>query len=283
MVDSWEGRGLPPVAQRRIARAAADGVRTSMVAVNGAAGLEVAGFDIVGDVLGTTVMQIAGPGYCGSAPRPARRFGGPRRVSTLPYADALRRGRATALNRLMIEATGLRADGVVGIRLTDELVDGGKHEFMALGTAVRARSATRPARPFTTDLGGQDVAKLLLAGWVPVGLTYGISVGVRHIGRDVRAQTRWFAGNTEVRAYTRLITWVRADARRDFTRSAATLGGDCALLSSMYLHARRLEVAESHTDLVAECVITGNTIARFAATSLRPATSLTILPLRSVR
>jgi uncharacterized protein YbjQ (UPF0145 family) len=237
------------MAQRRITRAAADGVRTSLEAVNGAAGLEAAGFDVVGEVLGTTVMQIAVPGYCGLAPKPMPRFGAPRSVGAELYADALRTGRATALDRMVTEATGLRADGVVGVRLTDELVDGGKHEFMALGTAVRARSATRPARPFTTDLGGQDVAKLLLAGWVPVGLTDGISVTVQH-----EWPTNDRAGNYEISSYTNLLTYVRADARRDFARSAATLGGDGALLSSMYLRARRIGVTGGHTDHLAVCV-----------------------------
>jgi hypothetical protein len=278
MVGSWEGRGVPPVAQRRIARAAADGVRTSMVAVNGAAGLEASGFDIVGEVLGTTVMQIAMPGNCGLPPKPAPRFGGPRPVGGEPHADGLRTGRATALDRMVVEAAALRADGVVGVRLADGLVDRGKHEFMALGTAVRARSATRPARPFTTDLGGQDVAKLLLAGWVPVGLTYGISVTVQH-----EWPTRERPVNLEVSSYTNLVNYVRADARRDFARAAATLSGDCALLSSMTAHVRLLDGAAGHTDHLAECVIIGNTIARFADTSVRPDTSRTILPLRKAR
>ena len=36
-----------------------------------------------------------------------------------------------------------------------------------MGTGVRARSATLPGRVFSTHLEGQDVAKLVLAGWVP--------------------------------------------------------------------------------------------------------------------
>ena len=45
------------LARARIARAAADGVRTSLLPANGLAGLEAAGFDMVGEVLGTIVMQ----------------------------------------------------------------------------------------------------------------------------------------------------------------------------------------------------------------------------------
>src|SRR3954469_21352003 len=69
-VDGWDGRGLPPVARARVERAAADGVRTSLLSADGLAGLEVAGFDAVGEVLGTTVMQIGwrGWGGCGWQP-----------------------------------------------------------------------------------------------------------------------------------------------------------------------------------------------------------------------
>jgi uncharacterized protein YbjQ (UPF0145 family) len=237
MVEQWDGRGLPPVARRRIARAAADGVRTSLLPVNGVAGLEAAGFDIVGEVLGTTVMQISWAGFGGCGWAPMMGFGGvgfgPGTVTSgagarwsgyAPYVQALKSGRATALDRMLQEAAALGADGVIGVQVTDELVEGNKREFMMLGTAVRSRGTTRPAKPFTTDLSGQDVAKLLLAGWVPAGIVYGISVAVRHDDWQTLAQTGMFAGNTEVGGYTELVSHVRADARREFARSAATLG-----------------------------------------------------------
>lgn len=296
MVEQWDGRGLPPVARRRIARAAADGVRTSLLPVNGVAGLEAAGFDIVGEVLGTTVMQISWAGFGGCGWAPMMGFGGvgfgPGTVTSgagsrwsgyAPYVEALKSGRATALNRMMQEASALGADGVIGVQVTDEHIEGNKREFMMLGTAVRSRGTTRPAKPFTTDLTGQDVAKLLLAGWVPAGIVYGISVAVRHDDWQTLAQTGMFAGNTEVGGYTQLVSHVRADARREFARSAAALGGDSALLTSMHQHVREIEVAENHRDHVAECVITGNAIARFHGSTGPLTSSLTFLPLRSSR
>ena len=175
------------------------------------------------------------------------------------------------------------ADGVVGVRLTDERMDGNKREFMALGTAVRSRGAQRPARPFTTDLGGQDVAKLLTAGWVPAGIAYGISVAIRHDDWQTQAQTGMFAGNVEVGGYTELMSHVRADARREFGRLAARLGADSALLSSMWQHVWEYEAGEGHRDHVAECVITGNAVARFHPGAAARTTSLSILPLRRTR
>jgi uncharacterized protein YbjQ (UPF0145 family) len=293
MVDSWDGRGLPPVAAKRIARAAADGVRTSLLPVNGAAGLEASGFDVVGEVLGTIVMQISWTGFGGCGYYPMGGYGfSPGTVTSgsgagwagyAPYVQALKHGRNTALERMTTEASALGADGVVGVRLTDERMDGNKHEFMALGTAVRSRGAQRPARPFTTDLGGQDVAKLLTAGWVPAGIAYGISVAVRHDDWQTQAQSGVFAGNVEVGGYTELMSHVRADARREFSRLAGRLGADSALLSSMWQHVWEYEAGEGHRDHVAECVITGNAVARFHPGAASLTTSLSILPLRRTR
>jgi uncharacterized protein YbjQ (UPF0145 family) len=284
------------VARARIDRAAADGVRTSLLSADGLAGLEAAGFEMVGEVLGTTVMQIGFSGYGGCGWQPGLGggfgggYGGPAVVSGRspwsgydPYVRAVRHGRDTALNRLHQEAAGLGADGVVGVRLTEERMDGQKREFMALGTAVRSRGRQRPKTPFTTDLGGQDVAKLIMAGWVPAGLAYGISVAVRHDDWRTRQQVGAWAGNTEVSGYTELLTHVRAQARRDFGSLAAKLGGDAALMSGLQSRMWPVEIGENHTDHVAECVITGNAIARFHAGHLPTTSSLTILPLRSIR
>jgi uncharacterized protein YbjQ (UPF0145 family) len=293
MVESWDGRGLPPVAAKRIARAAADGVRTSLLPVNGAAGLEASGFEVVGEVLGTIVMQISWTGFGGCGYYPMGGYGySPGTVTSsagtgwagyAPYVQALKHGRNTALERMIMEASALGADGVVGVRLTDERMDANKREFMALGTAVRSRGTQRPGRPFTTDLSGQDVAKLLTAGWVPAGIAYGISVAIRHDDWQNQAQSGVFAGNVEVGGYTELMTHVRADARREFSRLAARLGADSALLSSMWQHVWEYEAGEGHRDHVAECVITGNAVARFHAGAAPLTKSLSILPLRRTR
>jgi len=291
---AWDGRGLPPAARARIARAAADGVRTSLLPTAGAVGLQTAGFEVVGEVLGTTVMQISWTGFGGCGwypglgggifgPGTVTSGGGSRWAGYRPYVDALKAGRNTALSRLLQEATALGADGVVGVKLTDTVMEGNKREFVALGTAVRSRGSQRPARPFTTDLSGQDVAKLLEAGWVPAGIAYGISVAIRHDDWRTTSQLSYFAGNTEVAGYTELINHVRHDARQEFAALAARIGGDSALLTGMWQHVWAYEAGENHTDHVAECVITGNAIARFHTTSHPRTSSLTYLPLRSSR
>jgi uncharacterized protein YbjQ (UPF0145 family) len=293
--NAWDGRGLPPVARARIARAATDGVRTSLLSVPGAVGLQAGGFEMVGEVLGSTVMQIswAGFGGCGwYGGGYGGGFYGPGTVTSsqsaswsgyAPYVDALKQGRNTAMSRMVQEATALGADGVVGVKLTDTRMDNNKREFVALGTAVRSRGKQRPKTPFTTDLSGQDVTKLLSAGWVPAGMAYGISVAVRHDDWRTRQQIGTWAGNVEVSGYTELISHVRHDARSQFAALAGRIGGDSALMTGMWQHVWEFEAGENHIDHVAECIITGNAIARFDTSAHPPTSSLTYLPLRSSR
>jgi hypothetical protein len=114
-------------------------------------------------------------------------------------------------------------------------------------------------------------------------MAYGISVAIRHDDWRTQQQSGLWAGNVEVAGYTELINHVRHDARREFAALAARIGGDSALLTDMSQHVWAYEAGENHTDHVAECVITGNAIARFHATSHPLTSSLTYLPLRSSR
>ncbi|BCJ40106.1 hypothetical protein GCM10010168_29640 [Actinoplanes ianthinogenes] len=251
-----------------------------------AALLSAAGFDLVGQVFGSTVMQIgwAGwsgcgwrPGYLGPAVLP------PRSTGFAAYSSALRTGRFTALDRMRRQAVALGADGVVGVRLTEQPRDEQKREFTAVGAAVRSRGRQRPGTPFTTDLGPADVAKLLAAGWVPAGVVYGLEVAVRHDDWRTASSLGFLVGNTEMAGYTELLTHVRAQARRDFAGRVAALGADAALMSGLRSRTWAIEVGERHTDRAASCLMTGTAIARFR-TGRRPVPAgLTVLPLRSSR
>jgi uncharacterized protein YbjQ (UPF0145 family) len=178
------------------------------------------------------------------------------------------------------EATAMGADGVVGVRLSVSDLGNDNREFVALGSAVRSQSRHRPARVFTTDLAGQDVAKLLQAGWVPCAIAYGISVAVRHDDWRTQRQSSWGAGNTEVSGYTELVAHVRADARYRFDQQARSTGAQGAIVSSMGLQIRGIEPSENHRDHVAESTVFGTALASFHRGSTAPTRSLTILPLR---
>lgn len=291
--DQWDGRGLPPVAAARVHRAASGGPWTSMLTVPSAAGLSATEFEPVGEVMGSIVQNVGWSGYGGCGAWGIGGFGGLGGVpgplapvpAFAPYVEALRHGYDTALARMQLEATGIGADGVVGVSLTAGAFDQGSREFMALGTAVRSRRPhERPRQPFCTGLAGQDVAKLVGAGWLPVRIVYGIALYVRHDDMVTRSQASWMSGNTEVAGYTQLVTAARADARRDFTRRVAAAGAEGAIVSEMGLWMREIEPAENHRDHVAEATVFGNALlaVEHPAAPARSST-LTFLPLRPTR
>ena len=246
-----------------------------------------AGFDPAGEVMGTIVQRLGWSSYfgCGSSGwygansrtissgrNPQAGFG--------PYAQALEHGWSTAIGRMVAEAAAIGADGGVGVGLVQRGLGNSAYEFTAMGTAVRARSRTRPGRVFSTHLPGQDVAKLVLAGWMPSVLTLGIAVGIRHDDWNTQQQRTWTAGNVEVGAYTELITLTRDDARRQFSEHVRAGGADGAIVDGMSLRTWEIEPGEGHTDHVAESTIIGTSLARFHADATAPTRSLTYLPLR---
>jgi uncharacterized protein YbjQ (UPF0145 family) len=288
----WDGTGLPPVAAERMRRFARSGLRTSLLSVPGAAGVESVGLTPVGEVMGCMVQQIGWQGYGGCGYYGYGYSGGYQSRTVLssesarysgfrPYVDALYRGYRTALSRMSIEATRMGADGIVGVRLEQKHLTGNSREFVALGTAVRARGNSHVKKPFVTDLAGQDVAKLFGAGWVPATIGMGISVAVRHDDGQTWMQSRWGAGNIEVTAYTELVHHVRADARERFEKSVAQAGAEGAIVSGMTLRVWSIEPSEGHRDHVAESMVFGTTIAKFHSGRSAPTTTLSILPLRT--
>jgi uncharacterized protein YbjQ (UPF0145 family) len=262
-VPDWDGRGLPPIARARVDRFAASGLKTSLLSVPGAIGAEVAGFTAVGEVMGCVVQQAGWTGLGAWADDQVKVVSG-----------MLRQGYATALDRLSQEATALGADGVLGITLTITALDDVMQEFVALGTAVRADAGPRPRQLFTTGLPGQDVGKLMQAGWVPVRLAIGVA-GRAHFDYTMQNQMTAWAGNTEVDAPTKVVTEVRAAARAEFARVIRDCGADGGIVSDMTLRtwlAQEVAVAGIAT-------VTGTAIARFHQGRAAPTSALKILPL----
>jgi uncharacterized protein YbjQ (UPF0145 family) len=269
---------LPEVARARLARFDATGLKTSLLSVAGAYGIETVGLDPVGEVMGCIVQNI---GWTGGLNYGAGGFFGS--VSFQPYVQALYHGYDTALARMGAEAKHMHADGIVGVRLTRSRLGENSQEFVALGTAVRARSTRRPRRLFTTDLPGQDVAKLMGAGWVPVRIAIGLAVESQFLDWASRSQMSMMAGNTEVTAYTQLINRVRDRSRQAFASHAREARADGAIVASMDLRSWHQEAGANTPLLCAESSVFGTTVARFHAGRQAPTRALTIMPLRTNR
>ncbi|MFI9103814.1 heavy metal-binding domain-containing protein [Streptomyces fildesensis] len=264
-----EDVGPPEGGRARTAKARVGGAWDSALSAEEFAAIKGVGFEPVGQVLGTAVFNI---GYAGGWGCPgAWSKGDGTQVSSSvwapfsPLVKAMYAARRLALSRAVAECDALGGDGIAGVTLRVGAFPAGGLEFTALGTAVRARSRSRPRRPFTSHLSGQDFAKLLHAGWVPTGLAFGISIASRHDDWRTSRRVRWTAGNEEVDGYTQLINHARHDARTRLAREVVAHGGDGVVVDGMELRVRESECFTygNAQDHIAEAVFVGTSIARF--------------------
>ncbi|MER6073862.1 heavy metal-binding domain-containing protein [Streptomyces sp. NPDC001817] len=296
MSGEWTGAGLPPAAAARIGEVRSSGTWSSALSTGEFAALRAVGFEPVGQVMGSAVYHVGRSGrYWGyhdclyggmqyafsSAPAPLALSG--RGAPSAGLVDVLDRARRSALDRMTAECSALGGDGVVAAQLTVAPFPAQPHclEFKVIGTAVRAAGTVRAPQPFTCHLDGQAFAKLMTAGWVPVELLYGMSIGVRHDDYGIRAQTRSWS-NTEVGGWSELVQAVRSDARAHLWAQTGRRGGDGVILSAGRLRIwgepcmRRSN--DDQEDHVAEATLLGTTVARFTVREQPPRT-LTVMPL----
>ena len=219
-----------------------------------------------------------------------------------PLVRAMDQTRRTAVERIAAQCVELGGDGVVALRVSRGSFLLGGQEFTALGTAVRARGAggveARGARgggarvlrdrgvgeaghggaagarnggvgeesvPFTSDLSGQDFAKLIMAGWVPVGVVLGVAIGARHDDWQTTRQTRRWSGNREVAGWTDVVNQSRREARGRLDRDVQRLGAEGAVVASMQLRVsvRDCPAQAGRRDHIVEASILGTAITRF--------------------
>jgi uncharacterized protein YbjQ (UPF0145 family) len=259
---------LPLRAQQRLATMREDAAFTSSLSVDEHHAIRSVGFSPVGQVMGTCVVHpgayaLSNCGYYGGGGGYGMRYAwGSAPVSVAQQVEAaLKSARHSAVNRMVQECEGLRGDGIVGVRLTMESFVAGGIEVQAIGTAVRADGDKRPPRPFTSDLTGQDFAKLMLAGWLPTGLVMGTAVLIRHDDYT----TAWQSGswnNTEVSGVTDLVTSARERARATLQSDASRFGAQHVVLRDLGLwvfHQGCRSGSEGH-DHVAESLAIGTAL-----------------------
>jgi uncharacterized protein YbjQ (UPF0145 family) len=243
------------------------------------AAIRSVGFEPVGPVLGVAVYAAGEargyscPGARGSAGgrMPAglatQVSGRGDRGSFGPLVQAMYQARHTALDRMTAQCAALGGHGVVGVRLSRGSFPLGGLEFTAIGTAVRAPDAARrPRVPFTSDVSGQEFAKLIMTGWVPAGLALGISIGSRHDDRATARQARWGSGNVEVAGWTELVNESRRDARRRLEDDVRRLGAEGVVIVGLQMRVRERDcpAAVGRRDHIVEATFTGTAIAGFS-------------------
>ena len=255
---------LPLRAQQRLATMRDDAAFTSALSIDEHHAIRSVGFTPVGQVMGTAVVHpgayaLSACGYYGYGYTFA--WGQAPIAVAAQVEHALAGARGNAMNRLVQECQGLRGDGVVGVRLTMAPFIGGGIEVQAIGTAVKADGEVRPPWPFTSDLSGQDFAKLILGGWLPAGLVMGTAVLIRHDDYTTAWQTgSW--NNTEVSGITQLVSEARDRARQTLHRDASRFAAQHVVLRDLGLwvfHQECRSGSEGH-DHVAESLALGTAI-----------------------
>jgi uncharacterized protein YbjQ (UPF0145 family) len=272
---------LPEAARARMAEISRSHTWGSALSTQEFAAIKGAGFDPVGQVLGSAVYHIGYTGgwscaggwsyYGGTGGRLYNPAASTTQVSSSAWAPfsalvkTMYGARRLALGRAMAECSALGGDGIVGVKLRIGRFPQGGLEFTALGTAVRAPGKKRPRQPFTSHVTGQEFAKLIHSGWVPSGLAIGISISSRHDDYRTRMSTRWAAGNQEITGYTELINHTRHDARNQLMRDAQSHGGDGVVVDEMDMRIGERECPsyEGQKDHIAEVVFLGTSIVRF--------------------
>ncbi len=287
---------LPATARARMEEIRRSGTWGSALTSDEFAAIRSVGFEPVGQVLGAAVYNV---GYTGGYNCPGAwgfgQYGMPARTRTqvssqggfgsfAPLVKTMYEARHKAIDRMTTECAELGGHGVVGVRLTIGAFPAGGLEFKAIGTAIRApgvppvshwaggpmgpgRSAGQGGRqPFTSDLSGQDFAKLIMKGWVPAGLALGISIGSRHDDWLTVGQTRWGSGNAEVTGYTELVNDARHDSRQQLEKDVRRLGGEGVVIADMDMRVREREcpAMEGRRDHIVEATCIGTAIARFS-------------------
>jgi uncharacterized protein YbjQ (UPF0145 family) len=268
---------VPEAARARMASIRSSGTWGSALTTDEFAAIRSVGFEPVGQVFGAAVYGAGDTGYrcpgpwrpsgAGTQARPATQVSGQGGAGSFgPLVQAMYAARHAAIDRMTAECAELGGNGVVGVRLSRGSFALGGTEFRAIGTAVRVPGPSPgPPAPFTSDLSGQDFAKLLTTGWVPVALVLGISIGSRHDDRTTARQARWTSGNAEVAGWTELVSSSRHDARIQLESDVGRFGAEGVVIAGMSMQVRVRDCPETvgRRDHVVEATLIGTAIARF--------------------
>ncbi len=280
---------LPPIAAERVRRQAESRVAGSLLSAPAAAALAAAGLEPAGEVMGCVAVHLGWTGQAGCGFYNRYNSTTPVRIGGhySAYMKALNGTYAQVIGRMTAESEALGADGVVGVRLEWSRLDQGARELLALGTAVRYRrsapSAGEQQRPhFSTELGADQVATAILAGWHPVRLLVAASIAVKHEDTTTKQFTSRLRTpqNVELGGLTNLVQAARTDARARLAKQADGLTGQIVISSNtLELHERQCGTEKDH---VAECTLIGtlleldpNSTGRVDAPSV-----LSIMPIR---
>lgn len=231
---SGQPLALPQVAQSRLAHDRQSGASTTaFLAYCDYLNLRQMGFEMIGGVIGISVMHIGGIQVAGMK----------QAVELETYSQAIGLGLYASCGRLQEEAATLDADGVFLHRIEERRV-GEEHEYAFIGTAMRFAPQpgllrTSNGLPFVFGSSVMTLYQMMRYGLVPVSFGYGICVyHVPH--RTMRQALGQTFQNTEVPIFTdawytaREIALSRLQAQMEKQGAETVLGMDVILKADAF-------------------------------------------------
>ena len=252
----FEAGGLPLGARRRVLAAARGDLFTSTFTTAELAVARLAGYQPIGQVMGSSVYHVGWSGWQGG-------ISGELTTAT----EAKEQAWALTLGRLAQEADLLGAHAVVAVKLAARRYEwsGPLTEFTALGTAVRVKGAPPVERPALSNLGVLELYKLELAGLWPVDIVLGTCVW-RNPHADCYSEGSWF--NQELPGHTACLDQAQGWAMRRFKEAVRARGALGALGVKVVRRIETREEEEKHTSFTADVLFLGTAVARRTAARL---------------
>ncbi|GCF07556.1 heavy metal-binding domain-containing protein [Dictyobacter arantiisoli] len=222
--QSLEAGGLPTRAQQRLQEETQKGhsLFTSDLSTNELLLAREQGYQPLSQVMGSSIYQV-GWQY-------TRQYSYNTQVQEMRMVSGAHQEAARlALNRLEQEAIILKAHGVIGVRFVQRDYAWGSNliEYTAIGTAIKLPDTPLHARPFLSDLSGQEFWTLLQAGYYPAGVVTGYSSYWVSLGSQLTQQLRgWWGGggvNQEIGPFTQVTYDACHQAMQRATAMAHTL------------------------------------------------------------
>lgn len=189
--QSLEKGGLPLKAQKRLNEEMIAGhpLFTSDLSTNEFLLTRSEGYQVLSQVMGSSIYQV---GWQYQRNYTWNTVAGELDVLSRAHQHAAQ----LALGRLEQEAKLLRAHGVIGVRFSRRNYSWGSNllEYTAIGTAVRLPNTPLGARPFLSDLSGQEFWTLLQAGYYPAGVATGYCSYFVALGSNMTRQMNGWWG-----------------------------------------------------------------------------------------
>ena len=229
---------------------------TSDLSVNELSLVHHAGYEVLGQVMGSSVYHVGWQLVLQSGQS------GEMDVITRAYYEARHR----AFGRLQQEAALLGATGVVGVRLERKEYAWGESmiEFAALGTAIREKDVSpqpKADKPFLSDLSGQDFWVLRQAGFRPVGFAFG-NCTYYETGQAWTIESQnWGMDNFERRSYTQAVYTARSLAMQRMEAEARAVSATGIVGADIKIEAEKVD--DKGYGVVFHFTATGTTIAPF--------------------